>query len=239
MSKTIILSDCHIGSNESNYRLVNKFLRHLTCDRLVLLGDFWDIWDMSPDMLRERYGDTIAHLRALLARDTKIEFILGNHDEDYVQDPVMPLSEIPVLLAGEVVTTDGRRIGLCHGHEFDPIFKRWYKLSRLLAWVNRAARRLLGMSAKSFKKKTCTDLEGKEYSKTVEKIHAKARKTYMKLGFSGLIMGHTHAPTYQTSRGGPMDFYNAGDWKWSNTYIEINDGHIELKHFHEECDKGR
>lgn len=231
--RTIVLSDCHIGSEEANYRKVNKFLRGLTCDRLVLLGDFWDLWDMPSDKIKNRYDDTVKLLDKLIDQGVDVKYLLGNHDEDYLDCPVMALSKVSVTPTCEITMPDGRRIALIHGHEFDPVFKRWYTLSRALAWINKTARKIFGLSAKSFRKKTCTDLEGQKFSDTVEKIHKKAKKTYAKFGYDGLIMGHTHAPTYEAMRGPSIDFYNAGDWKWSNTYIEINGNDIELRVFRE------
>lgn len=229
--KTVILSDCHIGSEEANYRDVNRFLRHLICDRLILAGDFFDLWDMSVPDIRRRFADTMSLLRQLVVGGTHVDYIMGNHDEDYLKKPVMATDLLVPMISADLELDDGRKVAVIHGHEFDPIFKKCYTLSRVLAWINRTARKVLGLSAKSFKKKTCTDLRGQKYSDTVDKIHKSAQEAYQKLGYDVLVMGHTHAPTFRIRRGLTIDFYNAGDWKWSNTYVEIEGNNIELKRF--------
>lgn len=230
MGKTIVLSDCHLGSPESNYRDLNRFLARLECDRLILLGDAWDLWDMSTDDIRKNFSDTIMLLRKLLDDGTKICLILGNHDDDYFEDPIMPLSEIPVKRHADILLPSGKKLALIHGHEFDPLVKDSYGLSRFLAWVNKTARGVFGLSWKSFKRKDCVDLSGKSYSDTVREIHKKARDAYSKYGYDALIMGHTHCPTVDRAMD-PIEFYNSGDWKWSNTYIEILGDDIRVKRF--------
>lgn len=236
--RTIVLSDCHIGSNESNYRLVNNFLNNLECDRLVLLGDFWDLWDMSPGDLRKRYADTMGLLRRILERGTRIEYVIGNHDEDYLLDPMMDIDAVPVFTNfTDISLPSGRRYALVHGHAYDPMYMSWYSLGRMLAWVNKTSRKILGISIKTFKRKTCTDIEDdEERSRAVQKIHQAARKDFAKCGYDGVIMGHTHCPTYE---GGERLFCNAGDWKWSNTYVEILGEDVFLRQFCKPCREGR
>jgi UDP-2,3-diacylglucosamine pyrophosphatase LpxH len=97
-------------------------------------------------------------------------------------------------------------------------------------------RKWLGISFKSLMKKaTCTNLEGQEYTGIVGQIHSEARRYYSLVeNYDVLVMGHTHMPT-DVPRGDLLArFINAGDWKWNNTYVEMDDQSIRLRRFMED-----
>lgn len=227
MHRTIILTDCHVGNPESNYRELNRFLLKLECDRLILGGDFWDLWDMDDDAMRERHGDTIALLNRLVDMGVSVDLVLGNHDEDYADKPLIRRDRVAVLKKTEILTSVGRRIAVTHGHTFDPIFGKPNCLSKSLAWLNGMSRRILRLSYKTIKRKTCTDLSGVEYNSMVKNIHDDAMRSHMERGYDGLVMGHSHSPCHiKTDK---FEFANAGDWKYHNTYVTVEDDSIELK----------
>jgi UDP-2,3-diacylglucosamine pyrophosphatase LpxH len=228
MGKTVVISDCHIGSLESNYRSVNKFLHGLECDRLILAGDFWDLWDSTPDMLRERYGDTVLLLGRLVSNGTRVDMMIGNHELGYLDNPIMPLDNLPIIETCEVETSTGRRIAIAHGHDFDPLYSKLYVLSRSLAWANRMSRRVLGISYKTFKSDR-VDMSGKQAFLLAQKTHKNATEAYVGHGYDGLVMGHSHSPCHvRTDR---FEFVNAGDWKYHDTYVEIEDDDVRLLQF--------
>lgn len=226
--KTIILSDCHIGSPESNYRDVNRFLKDLDCSHLILAGDTWDLWDMSAGDIRDRHDDTVRLLKRLMDGGTKITTILGNHDEDYNDDPILGDEAVDSV---ELVLPNGKIYAVIHGQDFDPIYKKYNWLHRLLWCTNRFIKKLTGISLKSFMR-SCTELreiDDQEYSGLVNDIHKHARKYYSNRGYDGLIMGHTHAPDHR--EGVKIDFWNSGDWKWSNTYVTIDGNDVKIDKF--------
>jgi UDP-2,3-diacylglucosamine pyrophosphatase LpxH len=226
--RTVILSDCHIGSPEAHVGRVNRFLFSLECDKLILAGDFWDLWDMSTDDLKRTNDSTIRQLKKLMQHGTKIEYILGNHDENYLKSPVMPLDEIVVVKNWNITTPNGKKIAIIHGHDFDKIYTNWYWVQRSLAWLNGVFKKTIGVGFHDLQKKTCTGLKGKDYWQTVHDIHKQARKHYQKLGFDALIMGHTHAPMHIKKNELP-EFINAGDWKVHDSYVVIEDDNISLR----------
>jgi UDP-2,3-diacylglucosamine pyrophosphatase LpxH len=228
--RTVILTDGHVGSKESNYRDVKKFLYSLECDELVLGGDFWDLWDMSAKRLRSRHGDVITMLERVRSRGAKITYVVGNHDEDYPKTPVMADDRIIVVIGSYSLPGHARRITLIHGHEFDPVYQDYYWVSRMLAWVNKMSVSTIGVGSKTFMRRTCTDrIDEDDFPDIIRCIHQSAMRAY-----DGkcdcLIMGHTHSPIHLSNESG-MEFVNSGDWKWSNTWVDVVDGVVTLNEF--------
>lgn len=229
--RTVVLSDCHIGSPEANVAQLNRFLLSLECDRLILAGDMFDLWDATDDDIRRTHPGTLDILRKLKAKGVKIEYLLGNHDETYLKTPVMSADDLPVVNKIEFSLDDGRKVSIIHGHEYDYVYQKHKLLYKLLAWANRTSAKIIGLSMKSLeKKKTCTDLSGTEYSDTVQKIHADARKAAAKAGANIIIMGHTHAPQKIAAAVGLAEFYNSGDWKVHNSYVSIDGDKIGVRY---------
>ena len=227
--KIVILSDCHIGSPEANVTKLNYFLSTIECDKLILAGDMFDLWDSSSENIKLKHQDTLKILKEIITRGIKVEYLLGNHDEDYVKYPVIELQIVPTI---DFLLPNGKHVKVIHGHEFDFIYKHHYHLYKTSAWVNKIMAKFIGVSFKSLSgKMTCTNLKNNDYSRTVEKIHANARNELNKKA-DVLIMGHTHAPEHKFNDD-LIEFWNSGDWKVHNSYIVIEDNAINLYFYHD------
>jgi UDP-2,3-diacylglucosamine pyrophosphatase LpxH len=227
-SRTIILSDCHIGSSEANVAALNKFLLSVECERLVLAGDFFDLWDMDAEDIKHQYASTFKVLRNLLSKETRIDYVIGNHDDTYRKTPLFkPEDGVNIVDKLEMTTPSGYRIAVFHGHEFDHVYNKHEWLYKLLAFANRIGSKI-GMNYKKIKKQTCTDLKEQAYGDAVREIHDAAKKKAAKGGFDAVIIGHTHSPTHQPGKEGVPEFLNAGDWKMHNTYVELEGDKLSL-----------
>ena len=228
--RTIILTDCHVGSRESNYKDVKSVLPSIKFDELVLGGDFWDLWDMSPKRLLSRHADALALLEQVRSMGVKITYVLGNHDEAYRKAPIMRPDLADVIDGPYSLPGHGRRIMVIHGHEFDDLFQNHELYYRFLEWANRTAA-IVGVSAKTFRRRTCTDYRGNAgFQNIIRRIHAAAARAYAGK-CDCLIMGHTHFPIHELDVEPGLEFVNAGDWKWSNTWVDVNDGVVTLNEF--------
>ncbi len=226
--KIVVLSDCHIGSPECNSDAVLKFLSSVQCNRVVFAGDLWDYWETTDQQLRKE-KETKNQIFQLTRRGIQVEYVLGNHDEDYLKKPFMSLEILPVVKNWEYVSPGGKKIKIIHGHEFDKIYKRHHFLYKLSAMVNATAGRVLGISLKTLRK-TCTDSRGTpEYGETVNEIHDDVRRYYGKRGYDAVIMGHTHSPILLPKTEKRIEFANAGDWKYNNSYLIIDGDDISLR----------
>jgi UDP-2,3-diacylglucosamine pyrophosphatase LpxH len=228
MTKIIVLSDCHIGSPECNLTAVNSFLEQLSCDRLILAGDFWDLWDMSGYDMRREFKHTIDLLTTIAGRGTKIEYVLGNHDDEYLESKVMSTDIVPVVKSAEIVLPSGRRIAIAHGHRFDSLYRKFEYVYLALAFINKIGGKYLGLNYKKYRTSVTSEKDDNKRLACVNEIHQKAIEKYKKEGYDGLIIGHTHAPVHLKDK---FEFVNAGDWKYHNTYVEIMGEEIHLKKF--------
>ena len=82
--KIIAVSDVHLGYSASNKGDFNEFingLRATDCDRLVICGDFLDMWRRDPVGVTLENSDTINRLKVLQdSEEIEVDFVVGNHD---------------------------------------------------------------------------------------------------------------------------------------------------------------
>lgn len=136
---TYVISDLHIGNGSEKdnllkegrevllYRLLDKIERQ--GGRLVLLGDFLELW-------RHRLEDVVGCWHPLLDRlaAMDVQYVLGNHDA-MLGDPTCramhPFFDGARHSFVEVIGE--KRFKFMHGHELDPIISgQWTSMSPLL-----------------------------------------------------------------------------------------------------------
>jgi UDP-2,3-diacylglucosamine pyrophosphatase LpxH len=205
--KTIVISDLHIGSLETNYNALYTFLSTLDCDRLILAGDVWELWEQSPESIRKQYKYIIDWFYSFMSRGVKIDYVLGNHDNKYNNNPIIELCGVDKVILEQA----GRRIIIIHGHQFDSTMTRLTQ--RPLAKINYQLRKHLGLSYKSI------HTDGR---RAIIKIRERAR-AHIGLDYDTIIIGHTHAPEYVPRTDNRPEFINAGDWKVHNTFVVIEE----------------
>jgi UDP-2,3-diacylglucosamine pyrophosphatase LpxH len=223
--RTVVISDCHIGAKDADTAALVSFLRRLECDRLLIAGDLWELWTRRPAYLSAHFHPCVQAFEEVRRHGTRIEYLLGNHDEGYLRDPLMPADIMPVVGRMELSLPNGRHLAVIHGHEYDHLIKWYYPWMRLGYWAKQALSRVMEVERLSLSSKK----GHARYSNLTSAMHWEACRAYRQLGYAGLIMGHTHCPIYKES--GDFLFVNAGDWKGSNTFVEIDEGRIELKSF--------
>lgn len=77
----VVLSDLHLGTSESNKERFMAFLDELGDDveRLILLGDIFDLWRRDPVGVLLENLDVLQKLLSLEPR-VHVSFVVGNHD---------------------------------------------------------------------------------------------------------------------------------------------------------------
>jgi UDP-2,3-diacylglucosamine pyrophosphatase LpxH len=234
--RTLFISDCHLGSNGAQAEQLARFLKHVECDAVYLVGDIIDMW-----RLRQRWYWPDAHntvLRRLLKmshKGTAIVYVPGNHDEAARQFCGLSFGGVRVAMDAVHVAADGRRLLVTHGDRFDLVVRHSRLLSiagavgyEALLKINRvynAARSLAGLpydslsqAIKARVKSACTFISNFEQALVQE-----ARDG----GYDGVVCGHIHKAEMRAIDG--LEYFNCGDWVESCTVlVEHEDGRIEL-----------
>jgi UDP-2,3-diacylglucosamine pyrophosphatase LpxH len=234
--RTVFLSDVHLGSRYCQAATLSRFLKHLRCDRLYLVGDILDMW-----RLRQRWhwpGEHNNVVRRILNHTkhrTDVVFIPGNHDEGARQFLHMEFGGVRVLPYAIHHTADGRRLLVTHGDQYDLVVKHSRLLSMLggaayeyLIALNRrvnAARRMLGLPYRSLSK--AIKLKVKRACTFISSFEEALMREAKDRGLDGVVCGHIHQP--ECREDGSIAYYNCGDWVEGTTAIvEHMDGTIEL-----------
>lgn len=235
--RTVFLSDIHLGTPDSKADEVVEFLKHLTCEKLVLNGDIIDGWALRRGgKWSSRHSRVIRKFLKMTERDnTNVIYLRGNHDE--ILERFMPLVFGRISFTKEHIhtTLDGRRYLVVHGDGFDSVSTNHKWLASLgavgydfLLRVNRIYN-------------LWRSWRGKEYFSLSKRVKAKVKSAvsfvdrYEELlqelarhkKCDGIICGHIHTP--EDKRVGDIHYLNSGDWVESLTaIIEHMDGKMEL-----------
>jgi UDP-2,3-diacylglucosamine pyrophosphatase LpxH len=229
------ISDLHLGTKTSNAEAVLQFLRDYDCEKLYVVGDLIDIWQLR----RSRYwpqthNDVIQKILRKARKGTSVIYIPGNHDE-FVSTFAGSYGNISIQERAIHLTADDRKLLIIHGHELDTVVQnvKWlaclgdagYQFLLSLNPAINFVRRRFGLgywSLSAYAKKRVKDAVSfiGEFEKAIVRYAAKFR-------VDAVLCGHIHsAAAHQLGR---VTYYNCGDWVESCTaLIEQQDGTIEL-----------
>lgn len=238
--QTLILSDIHLGTEDSKAREVLTFLKHIECKKLILNGDIIDGWALKRGgKWRNAHTRVIRHFLKISDSDrTEIIYLRGNHDD--ILEKFLPLAFGRLSFCKEHIhiTQDGKRYLIVHGDGFDSVSTdhKWIALIGAVGYdfllkINRIYN-------------VWRAWRGKEYFSFSKRIKAKVKSavsaldSYEKLlveltnlrQCDGIICGHIHTPDDKQIDN--IHYLNSGDWVESLTaIIEYLDGRMELVNF--------
>ena len=236
-ARTVFISDLHLGSRHCQPEALAEFLAALRCERLYLVGDIIDVWEVARR--RASWGAhenrVVAALHGLARDGCELIYIPGNHDRPARRLCGLVMPSLRMRRHAVHVTADGRRLLVTHGDRYDAqtqfgslqeqvgdwLYDRILTSNRL---VNRLRRRL-GLrywSLAAFLKRQSGAAE-QYIGRFVEAGLADARRR----GLDGIVCGHIHRAAL-TCRDG-MVYANDGDWVESLTALaELPDGTLQL-----------
>ncbi len=237
--RTIWISDVHLGFKGCRAEFLLDFLKTTNCDRLYLVGDIIDVWNMKRGLYwPQTHNNVVRKVLGMAKNGTEVIFVPGNHDEVLRDFNGSTFGNIHIR--NEVIheSADGKKYLILHGDEFDSVVK----CSKLLAilgnhayewllaanrWVN-IARRKLGFPywslAAYLKQKVKNAMMYISQFETAVAHEAERR------GADGVICGHIHHAEISTI--GDVMYFNTGDWVESCTaLVEHHDGALELLHW--------
>ncbi len=217
--RTVIISDAHLGDPAARVDEFLHFMAASRADRIILAGDIHDLWLMSAGKLRKKFEAELRVFRVLKTCGIRVEYVLGNHDEHYLKDPVVPLDVLPVVPFAEVELAPGRKLVVVHGHQFDRHLADLHFLYKL------------GFYFKMFRRFACPSKwrnSPTTFSKLTERMHRAADEQY-RSDYCGIVMGHTHVPTDVAYPSG-FRVIDCGAWLTDDLrYVHVQDGQAELR----------
>lgn len=237
--RTIFISDVHLGTKDCKAGELNNFLKHNTCHTLYLIGDIIDGWKITQNKWRWKQSHTNVIRRILghAKRDTRVVYVLGNHDEflrPFLQYN-LNFGMIEMTNQCEHIGADGKHYLVIHGDLFDGI-------TRLAPWLS-----FLGDKAYDFILSANSKLNwflhriGIGYFSLSRFLKHRVKKAVdfifqfeknlaaycKKRGFDGVICGHIHHAEIKEIDG--VIYMNDGDWVESCTaLVETHDGEWKI-----------
>jgi len=120
----VVISDTHLGMKNRTPGKLDKFLKQLDCETLVLNGDIVDGLRVSGRSKKKLSQDDLNIMDALneqIARGTKVVYIPGNHDEALRKMDIYGKTFMGITFAEYYVhkTPEEKSFFISHGDQFD------------------------------------------------------------------------------------------------------------------------
>lgn len=238
--KVVVISDVHLGFLGAKAKELNKYLKSIQPETLIINGDFIDIWQFRKYYFPKSHAKVLQRVFKLAGSGTKVYYLTGNHDELFRKYSGIHLGNIN-LEDKLILDLDGKKHWFFHGDIFDVSMhgSRWlaklgntgYELLILINKFFNGIRLLFGKGSINFTKsvKDAT----KRGVKKLNDYELAAANIAIDNGYDFVINGHIHLAVIKTIEGekGNVVYMNSGDWVENMTALEYNNGSWSLIYF--------
>jgi UDP-2,3-diacylglucosamine pyrophosphatase LpxH len=246
--RAVWISDIHLGTRGCKHKQLKHFLQSFKTDTLYLVGDIIDGWAINNGScyFPQEHVDIIRRILQKSKKDTKVKYIIGNHDEflrNYLEFLDKDFGNIEITNETVHETLTGKKLWIIHADLYDNIIlhNKWiahigdrcYNALILLNCFYNYCRRKLGYRYWSLS----------AYLKHKVKIAVQFITAFeqtvvyecKKRGYDGVVCGHIHHA--EIKQIDDIIYYNDGDWVESCTaLVEDFDGNINLIYWVEDED---
>ena len=229
------ISDIHLGSKGSKADALLQFLREYEFDKLYIVGDFIDVWQLRRGIYwPQAHNDVIQKILRAGRKGTRVIYIPGNHDE-FVTHFFGHFGAVEIMPRDIHTTADGRKLLVIHGHELDTVVQnvKWLAYVgdvgyQLLLKLNRPVnfvRRIFGHGYWSLSANVKKSVKNAvSFIGQFEEAIVRYSKDY---NVQGVVCGHIHSPIIRQIEN--VEYYNSGDWVEScSVLLEDQEGKISL-----------
>jgi UDP-2,3-diacylglucosamine pyrophosphatase LpxH len=233
----------HLGTYGCHAKAVNRYLKSINPEILILNGDIVDIWQFSKRYWPDSHMKVVQRIFKMMANGTKVYYLTGNHDEMLRKFTDFRLGKLE-LLDKLVLDLDGKKAWIFHGDVFDISMKhsKWLAklgavgydtlivLNSMVNWVSQK----LGRGKVSFSKRIKNSV--KQAIKFIDDFEETATSIAIENGYDYVLCGHIHQPamrSVKTEKGETL-YLNSGDWVENLTALEYNDKKWSLYHYKDE-----
>jgi UDP-2,3-diacylglucosamine pyrophosphatase LpxH len=228
----VVLSDIHLGTYGCRASELIQYLKSINPKAVVLNGDIIDIWQFNKRYWPATHMMVVKHLIGLIAKETPVYYIPGNHDEMLRRFKGFQLGSLKITNKLSL-KIDGKRVWIFHGDVFDVVMQhsRWIAklggigydaLIVINSFVNYISLKM-GKGKISLSKKVKNTVKGavkfiNNFEKTVCDIAAENQYDFV-------ICGHIHHPEIKDveTAHGRVRYMNSGDWIENLTALEYSD----------------
>ena len=239
----VVISDIHLGTYGCHAKELLQYLKSIKPKKIILNGDIIDIWQFNKRYWPSSHMQVIKHITGLIAKDVKVYYVPGNHDEMLRKFVGFKMGSLKIVNK-VILNIDGKKAWIFHGDVFDVTMKHAKWLAKLgaagydtLILINRAVNFIsqkMGRGKISLSKKIKNSVKG-----AVKFINA-FEQTAADIGISNdydfVICGHIHQPEIREIKNdkGSITYLNSGDWIENLTSLEYNDGSWSIYKYHED-----
>ena len=235
--KVAVISDVHLGFVGCKAKELNKYLKSIDPETLIINGDFIDIWQFRSYYFPKSHSKVLQRVFKFISDGVKVYYLTGNHDELLRRYSGLNLGNL-VLDDKVIMNLDGKKHWFFHGDIFDVTMQgsRWlaklgttgYEILILINKVVNFFLELFGREKSSFSQQV--KVATKKGIKKLSNYETTAAEIALDEGYDYVINGHIHIPCIKeikTDRGSVM-YLNSGDWTENMTALEYNDGEWKL-----------
>jgi len=237
--KTIVLSDIHLGSKNSQAKEVVRYLKKNTCDALILNGDIIDGWQLKKGgkwkKMHTRFFRVV--LKMIEKHKTEVIYLRGNHD-DFL-DNIVPFTFGDIKIVKElIIESNGKKYLVIHGDIFDAITTNMRWLAMLgdigytfLLWLNKVYNnRRIRKGLPYYSLSQAVKQKVKSAVSYISRYETELIKLARKKECQGVICGHIHHPAILQYD--EITYMNSGDWVESLTaLVESKKGNWEIIYY--------
>lgn len=236
--KTIIISDLHLGIKSSKVKEVVRFLKHNTCDKLILNGDIIDGWQLKKSgAWKKKHTQFFKLIMKLVSKETKVIYLRGNHD-DFLDEFIPFEFNNFSIYRDHIHESFNKKYYVVHGDIFDSITTKLKWIAKLgdigytfLLWINRYYnnyRTKKGLPYYSLSQKI--KLKVKSAVSFISNFETSLIEVAKSKQCHGIITGHIHQPANKFIS--TIHYLNSGDWVESLTALtEDHNGEWEIIYY--------
>ncbi len=234
--RTVFISDVHLGTPGCQAEALLDFLRVVECERLYLVGDMIDGWQLRRRWFwPQAHNDVVQKILRKVRKGTHVVYVPGNHDEFARRYLQHSFGGVEVVEDCVHVTADGRRLWVMHGDLYDGVVQcaRWLALlgDHLYEFTLELNRHLNSLRARVglpyWSLSRYLKLKVKRAVSFISDFEVAVAREARKRGVDGVVCGHIHHAELREIDG--LIYANDGDWVESLTaLVEHADGRLEI-----------
>lgn len=239
----VVISDIHLGAFGCHAKELLQYLRSIRVKKLILNGDIVDIWQFRKQFFPKSHLMVIRHLIGLVAKNTQVVYITGNHDELMRKFTRLNIGSFK-LVNKLLIDLDGKKAWMFHGDVFDVTmqYSKWlakfgsvgYDLLILLNSFTNFILTRLRRPKISFSHRVKNSV--KSAVSYINQFEETAAGIAISKGYSYVVCGHIHQPAIRTisNSQGSVTYLNSGDWVESLSALEYHKGEWSIYNFRED-----